>query len=40
MCFLASRLEASAMTGAELKLAGRLIMALVNRLEPDSAIDI
>jgi hypothetical protein len=39
MCFLASRLEASAVTAAELKLAGRLI-TLVNRLEPDSAIDI
>jgi len=34
MCFLASRLEAGAVTAAELKLAAKLVMALVDRLPP------
>jgi hypothetical protein len=34
MCFLASRLEAGAVTAAELKLADKLVMALVDRLPP------
>jgi hypothetical protein len=36
MCFLASRLEAGAVTAAELKLAAKLVMALVDRLPPAS----
>jgi len=34
MCFLASRLDAGAVTAAELKLAAKLVMALVDRLPP------
>jgi hypothetical protein len=34
MCFLASRLEAGAVTAAELKLAAKLVMAFVDQLPP------
>jgi len=40
MCALADRLEAGAVTAAEMKLAAKLVMALVDRLPEDSAIDV
>jgi hypothetical protein len=40
MCHLAARLEAVAATAAEQQLAGRLVLALVDRLLADSAIDV
>jgi hypothetical protein len=40
MCALAARVGAGLATSAELDLAERLIMALVNRLPADSTIDI
>jgi hypothetical protein len=40
MCALADRLETGAVTAAEMKLAAKLVMALVDRLREDSAIDV
>jgi len=40
MCGLAGRLSSGRVTLADLQLAEKLIMALVNRLPPDSTIDI
>ena len=40
MCALADRLETGAVTAAEMKLAAKLVMALVDRLPEDSANDV
>lgn len=40
MCALADSLEAGAVTAAKMKLAAKLVMALVDRLPEDSAIDV
>jgi hypothetical protein len=40
MCALAARIGDGRATSGDRKLAERLIMALVDRLEPDSAIDV
>jgi hypothetical protein len=40
MCALSARVGAGMATAAELKLAERLIMALVDRLPPDSSIEV
>jgi hypothetical protein len=40
MCALADRLETGAVMAAEMKLAAKLVMALVDRLPEDSAIDV
>jgi hypothetical protein len=40
MCALASRLAAGAATAADLQMADRLLMELVARLPPDSAVEL
>jgi hypothetical protein len=40
MCALVDRLETGAVTAAEMKLAAKLVTALVDRLPEDSAIDV
>jgi hypothetical protein len=40
LCTLAARLSTGTVTAADLQLADRLIMALVNSLPPDSTIDL
>jgi hypothetical protein len=40
MCSLAARLSGGTATAADLRLADKLIMALVTRLPPNGALDI